>query len=273
MFLSLGKLVAMAAALRCGPFPRRAPRRPPFVSRLAALVSFALAAWFAGPARAEGSLLQTMGNGPVPAAPWHLAVLPGQTKPSTRFELVDLEGKRVLRVEAASSYGNLVHALTLDPPPSALQFAWRWRVDQPVDGADLRQRATEDIPAKVCVFFDEPMSEVPFVERQVLRLARVRAGEWLPSATVCYVWDNKLPVGTVLRSPFTGRVRYLVLESGAEHLHAWRGEKRDVVADFLRLYGDEATQAPTIIGVGVGADADNTHGHAIAFVTDLFLSP
>lgn len=241
--------------------------------RFAVLACCALAALLAGPARAEGPLLQALGQGPAPAAPWHVAGLPGQTKPFTRFEMVDLDGRRVLRVEAESSYGNLVHALSLDPPPASLQFAWRWRVDQPVAGADLRQRATEDIPAKVCVFFDEPMSKVPFVERQVLRLARARAEEWLPSATVCYVWDALLPVGTVLRSPYTGRVRYLVLQSGAEGLRSWRSEKREVVADFLRLYGDEATQAPPIIGVGVGADADNTHGHSIAYVTDLVLTP
>jgi hypothetical protein len=269
----MGKPLVVAAALGCRPSRRRAPRRHPLVSRSAVLACCALAASLAGPAGAEGPLLQPLGNGPVPAAPWHVAGLPGQTKPFTHFEVVELEGKRVLRVEAESSYGNLVHALTLDPPPSTLQFAWRWRVDQPVEGADLRQRATEDIPAKVCVFFDEPMSQVPFLERQVLRMARVRSQDWLPSATVCYVWDNKLPVGTVLRSPYTGRVRYLVLQSGAEHLRSWRSEKREVIADFLRLYGDEATQAPPIIGVGVGADADNTHGHSIANVADLVLTP
>lgn len=241
--------------------------------RLGVLGRLVLAALWAGPALADGLLLQPMGPGPVPAAPWHVAGLPGQTKPFTRFELVELEGRRVLRIEADSSYGNLVHALKLDPPPAALQFAWRWRVDQLVEGADLHQRATEDIPAKVCVFFDEPMSKVPFVERQVLRMARVRAEEWLPSATVCYVWDNKLPVGAALHSPFTGRVRYLVLESGSEHLHAWRSEKRDVIADFVKLYGDEAGDVPPVIGVGVGADADNTHGHSLAYVTDLLLSP
>lgn len=243
------------------------------MSRPAILTCCVLAASFAGPARADGPLLQPWGNGPAPAAPWHVAGLPGQTKPVTHFELVELEGRRVLRVEAESSYGNLVHALTLDPPPNVLHFAWRWRVDQPVAGANLRERATEDIAAKVCVFFDEPMSKVPFVERQVLRLARVRAEEWLPSATVCYVWDNQLPIGTTLRSPYTGRVRYLVLQSGTEPLRSWRSEKRDVIADFLRLYGDEATQAPPIIGVGIGADADNTHGHSIAFVADPVLAP
>jgi len=239
------------------------------VFRVAA-ASFAL---LTGIAFAEGSLLQPWGRGPAAAAPWHVAGLPQQSKPFTRFEVVELDGQRVLRVEAESSYGNLVHPLQLDAAPTSLQAAWRWRLDQPLEAADIRQRASEDIALKVCVFFDEPMAQVPFVERQVLRLARVRAGEWLPSATVCYVWDNRLPVGTALRSPYTGRVRYVVAESGPESLRQWRSERRDVVADYLRLFGDESDTVPPLIGVGVGADADNTHGRSLGYVAELMLLP
>lgn len=245
---------------------------PPIALPVRRLLALALALPI-GLAVADGSLLQPLGAGPVPAAPWHVVGLPKQTKPFTRFEVVELDGRRVLRVESDSSYGNLVHPLQFETPPASLQFGWRWRVDQLVEAADLRQRSGDDMPVKVCVFFDEPMANVPFIERQALRLARVRADEWLPSATVCYVWDNRVPAGTTLRSAFTGRIRYLVLESGPEHLRSWRSERRDVLADYLRLFGDEADTVPPLLGVGVGADADNTHGHGLAYVSDLTLAP
>ena len=225
----------------------------------------------AATASAEGPLLQPFGAGPVPAAPWHVAGLPQQRKPYTRFEVVELDGRRVLRVETDDAYGNLVHPLQIEEPRGHL--VWRWRIDQFVEAADLRTRAGDDTTLKVCVMFDEPMTNVPFVERQVLRLARLRSAEWLPSATVCYVWDNRLPVGTVLANAYTRRLRYLVLESGKEPLAPWRSERRDVVADVMRLFADELREAPAIVGVGIGADADNTHGHGIAHVADLVLEP
>lgn len=225
----------------------------------------------AGAARADVPLLQPFGTEPMPPSPWHLAGLPDQRKPFTRFELIDLDGRRALRVASDDSYGNLVHPVQLEVPSGIL--AWRWRVDQLVEAADLRTRAGDDTAVKVCVFFDEPMADVPFVERQMLRLARLRSAEWLPSATVCYVWDNQLPVGTALPNAYTRRMRYLVLESGKAHLQQWRSERRDVAADFMRLFGGETRQLPAIVGVGIGGDADNTHGHGIAHVADLTLEP
>lgn len=238
--------------------------RPPLSLLIALLLAGAAA-------RADVPLLQPLGAGPAPAAPWHVAGLPQQRKPFTRFELIELDGRRVLRVEADDSYGNLVHPLQFEE--SRAQLAWRWRVDQLVAAADLRTRSGDDTALKLCVFFDEPMANVPFVERQVLRLARLRSAEWLPAATVCYVWDNRLPAGTALTNAFTRRMRYLVLESGDEHLRQWRDERRDVVADFMRLFGDEVAQVPAIVVVGIGADADNTHGRSIAYVADLTLVP
>ena len=37
--------------------------------------------------------------GGAPAAPWHVVGLPQQTKPFTQFSVVDIDGKRVLKVE------------------------------------------------------------------------------------------------------------------------------------------------------------------------------
>ena len=237
--------------------------------RLPVLVALVLSA---AAARAELPLLQPLAaDSTQPPPPWHLAGLPQQRKPYTRFSVVDLDGRRALRVESDNSYGNLVHPLNLPRP--AVHLVWQWRMDQLVEAADLRKRAGDDTALKVCVFFDLPLARVPFVERQLLRLLQTRSEERLPSATVCYVWDNQLPAGSALDNAFTRRVRYLVLESGAEHLHQWQPERRDVAADFVRLFGDESPQPPPIIGIGVGADADNTHGHGLGHVADLMLEP
>jgi Protein of unknown function (DUF3047) len=225
-----------------------------------------------GAARAEVQLLQPFGTaGGTINAPWHLAGLPHQKKPYTRFSLVDLDGRRALRVEADSSYGNLVHPLRIDA--AALTLSWSWRVDEFVADSDLKTKNGDDTAVKVCVFFELPITQVPFVERQLLRVARAASDEPLPASTVCYVWDRILPAGTALDNAYTHRVRYLVLRSGAPAQTRWQSERRDVGADFLKLFGKESAQVPPVIGVAVGADADNTHGHSVAHVADLVIAP
>lgn len=220
---------------------------------------------------AEPTLHPFAGDGSTPAAPWRVVGLPRQSKPFTRFSVVDLDGHKALRVEADSSYGNLVHPLQ-DAITSA-HLAWQWRMDEPNPQADLHQRQSEDIALKVCVMWDMPIEDVPFFERQVLRIARAHAAEPLPAATVCYVWDAHLPVGTQLDSPFTRRLRYIVLRSGSDPLHRWMVEQRDIVADFMTLFGSEAHGLPPLAGIAVGADTDNTHAHSLAHAADLQLQP
>ena len=118
---------------------------------------------------------------PEPPAPWHFVGLPGQTKPKTRFSIVEQDGRRAVRVEAEESYGNIVHPVKLRAPST---LSWQWQVEAPVPGADLRTRQGDDTAVKVCVFFDMDLDLVPFLERQLQKVAQSKTTEPLPNATV-----------------------------------------------------------------------------------------
>jgi hypothetical protein len=210
-------------------------------------------------------------TGPEPPAPWHVVGLPLQQKPYTRFTVVEIGGVRALRLDADHSYGNLVHPFPGNVPWQFL--SWRWRVDVPNDHANLRLTGGDDTAAEVCVMFDLPMDSVPFLEQQFVRLARLRSKDLLPTATVCYVWDAHFAPGTTLDNAFTRRMRMIVLRGQGTPLMSWTRERRDVRADFLALFGDEAQEVPPIIGVSVSADADNTHTRTLSFIADLMLEP
>ena len=245
--------------------------RPLLFVRL--LLALAVALPLASPhvARAAEPALAPFGAVGSPAqAPWHVVGLPQQTKPFTRFSVVDVDGKRAVKIEADESYGNLVHPLKANAPA---HLAWQWRVEQPIEAADLHQKSGDDNAVKVCVFFDLPIESISFTDRQLLRLARGKTSELVPAATVCYVWDAHLAVGTTLDNAFTRRQRYMVLESGADKLGRWVGERRDLGADFTKLFGDESPTVPMILGVAVGADADNTKSHSVSYVSGVILEP
>ena len=248
----------------------RPPRaRTPAARRRLRLAISWLFAFAAAPAWSAGLLQPLVVPGATSPAPWHPVGLPSQTKPFTQFRLVDIDGERALRVEAERSYGNLVHPVAATAQPRTL--AWRWRLDEPNAAVDLRQREGDDTALKVCVLYDEPLDRVPFMERQLLRVARSSSSEPLPAASVCYVWDARLPVGTAIDSPFTRRVRYIVLRTEGAPLHQWVRERRDLAADFRRLYGDESPQVPPVIGIAVGADADNTGARSVGHISEITL--
>jgi hypothetical protein len=208
--------------------------------------------------------------GAQPPAPWRLSGLPHQSKPFTRFTVEQVGGMPALRVEAERSYGNLLHPLA---PSRLYHLSWRWEMDEPNLLADLRERSGEDTPVRVCVLFDMPLDKVPLADRALMALAGGSGDQAVPGATVCYVWDQKLAPGTALHSPFTGRIRMLVLRGHETPLHQWVSETRDLVADFKRLFGEEADTVPPVIGVAVGGDADNTRSHSLAHVGPLQLTP
>lgn len=212
-------------------------------------------------------------SGDQPPAPWRVVGVPGGKIPLTTYAIVEMQGRKVLRVEANKSYGNLVHALPALTLDTALRLRWRWRLDEPLRGTDLRRRDGDDSPLKVCALFDMPLAKLGLIERNVLRLARGVSGEKLPSATLCYVWDAALAPGTLLPNAYTPRVRLIVVNSGEQHLGQWFSHTRDLAADFQRAFGEESDTLPPLQAVLVGGDSDNTGGHSVGWVGDVTLSP
>jgi hypothetical protein len=248
-----------------------ASRRAAVLLTLSIAVAAPLVALCAPASAAEPALAPFGSTGGAPQAPWKVVGLPQQTKPFTRFSVVDVDGKRAVKIEADLSYGNLVHAVKDVAAPAHL--AWQWRIEKPLETADLHEKHGDDTAVKVCVFFDLPMDNVPFADRQLLRFARSKTTDPVPTATVCYVWDAKLATGTTLDNAFTRRMRYIVLESGTDRLNKWVAEKRDVGADFMKVFSDESKVVPPIVGIAVGADSDNTQSHSVSYVSAIALEP
>lgn len=121
--------------------------------------------------------------------------------------------------------------------------------------ADMEHKTADDFAARVYVFFDVPLASLSFSERTKIRLARAIAGADVPTAALCYVWDNKHRIDYMLPSPYTSRVQRIVVESGPDKVGQWIAESRDVATDFKKAFGHDA---PRITGVAIGNDTDNT---------------
>jgi hypothetical protein len=210
-----------------------------------------------------------------PPAPWRVITLPKLPR-HTRYAITSLDGTRVLQMETDGGYANLLHRLDVDAT-STPWLRWRWRVEQHPAGADLSRKETDDMPARLCVLFDVPLARLKTGDRLKVQLGRLLFDPQLPAASICYVWDARLPAGTWLPNAYTDRVQMLVLRSAASG-HAtgtWQSEARDLRADFARAFAYEAgadrARLPPLAAIGVAADGDNTGGRALAFVGDISL--
>jgi hypothetical protein len=127
---------------------------------------------------------------------------------------------------------------------------WRWKVDNVFSGNDERRRAGDDYPARVYVVFSGG-----------LLFWRTRA--------INYVWSSHQPPGTAWPNAYTGNARMIAVESGSEHLGQWRQARRDVRADYRRLFGEEPGR---VDAVALMTDTDDTGATATAWYGDIWFA-
>ena len=210
----------------------------------------------AQPAAALTARPAPFSSGPLAAtAPpgWAVQTLP-KVKRQTRYDLVNDGGTIVLRARADSSASSLRHGLFADPKQTPV-LRWRWRTERLLEGTDLTRKEGDDYAARVYVFFDRSEDSMNLKERALFKLGRARYGNQLPSAALCYVWDNRQPVDSIFDNAYTSFVAMVVASSGAAQVGQWVSLQRNVAEDYRRAFN---TDPPRIIGVAVSVDTDNT---------------
>ena len=183
-----------------------------------------------------------------------------------QFALVVDEEKTVLKVDSNNSAGSMAIPVALMGAQTSSTLQWRWKVNRTLDKADMDDKLSDDHSARLYVFFDVPLESLSLADRTKIRLARSIAGVEVPTAALCYVWDNKHRIGYTAWSPYTRQLRKVVLQSGPDAIGQWRVESRDVAADFKEAFGFDA---PAVTGVSVGNDTDNTDDRVTSWFGDI----
>jgi len=195
--------------------------------------------------------------------PWRMLTLVNVK--SAEAALVAEEGVTVLRMRSAAASGSAAQAVDADP--QGLALAWRWKVDRVVQAADMGRRTGDDYAARVYVFFDVPRSELPWNTRLKMAAIELIYGKPVPTAAICYVWDNRHPVGTTQWNAYTDRVRMVVLRSGDAEAGEWRAERRALEADYRAAFGTSGP-LPRVNGIAAGNDTDQTGERVTAWFGD-----
>ncbi len=190
-------------------------------------------------------------------AGWSHAPL-SKLKRDTKYAPATEDGRSILRAASEDSASAFIHLAPSDPAALPV-LEWSWRVPALIEAADNRDAKREDSPARMIVGFDGDKTTLPDAQQRQLALAKKMSGRDVPFATLMYIWDNRNPVGTVIPSAHSERLKMIVVESGKGGVGAWRSYRRNLVEDYRLAFG---TAPGRMLGVAVMTDTDNTNAKA-----------
>lgn len=234
-----------------------------------ALCATLLLAPLSAPAQSGKPGLVVSDRKPGAALPTNWKNLPvAEGKARTEYQLVTDGGTTVLRAQADGSASALMHAGDVDLSRTPV-VAWRWKADGAIPGADNRDGAREDAPARLVFFFDGDSSKLSLGERAAMQLAKTVAGEELPYATLMYVWSTSAAPGSIIPNPHTRRVQMIVV-SGEGDAGKWQNLRRNLARDYERVFHEPPGP---LKAYGIMTDTDNTHAAARAWYGDIRFLP
>jgi Protein of unknown function (DUF3047) len=178
--------------------------------------------------------------------------LPG--KQPSDFRAVRIEGRDAMAVTAVSSASMLRRKVHVEPLNLG-QARFSWNVPELIATADMGHRDFDDSPVRVVLAFDGDRSRFSAKNAMLNELTRALTGDEMPYAVLMYVWSKQRPVGEIIHSPRTDRIRKLVIESGSEKLGHWQLYERNIATDFQDVYNEPPG---ALIGMGIMTDTDNT---------------
>ena len=193
---------------------------------------------------------------PPTAEGWQAMPMPG--KKQTQYSWTEKDGRPALEANSVNSAS--LWRKRLNPVlATAGEVSFSWWAQSLIPGACVADIDHEDAVARVIFGFGGDIESLPLRTRMKFELAQALTGEAPPYATLMYVWDSRLPVGTVVISPRSDRIRKIVVDSGPAELRRWRDHRRNLAADFQLAFGE--VPGP-LISMAFMTDSDNNHATA-----------
>jgi len=174
---------------------------------------------------------------------WQEKVFLGKTD----YRLVSNSGKTVLEAISNGAASGRFKEVHIDLTQTPVMH-WSWRADNLLQGVDERSKGGDDYAARIYVVFSGG-----------LFFWRTRA--------INYVWSSNQPPGTIWDNAFTAKAKMVAVQSGDARLHQWVAEKRNIAADYRKLFGKDIG---TIDAVAIMTDTDNSGQHAVAYYGDIW---
>lgn len=175
-------------------------------------------------------------------------------KGHTTFNVVQENGLFYLSSQSQNACSGLYVKMKQEVTPD-LWLSWKWRVHefpQKKHPELLSSRSEDDFGARIYIIFLAP------------NLFR--------SDVIEYIWDEQFPIGSVSDSPYSERIKLVVIRNGLSKIKndaGWASEERNIYEDYKKLFGKEPTKPLGF--VALMSDSDSTESKAAADFTNIIL--
>lgn len=171
-------------------------------------------------------------------------------KGKTQYQLVQDGQRWVLSAKSKAAASGLTRKIEVDLTKTPF-LNWSWRVDQALPALEEQTKAGDDYAARIYVIVDGGLLV------------------W-NSKAVNYVWSGSSARGTTWGNAYLPKnAQMLAVRGKQDKAGVWVTEKRNVRADFKKLYG---VDIQAIDGIALMTDTDNSGGEAAAKYGDIFFS-
>jgi len=197
---------------------------------------------------------------------WQTLLFQNVSKPTDYSIGPDGDGVALKAVSHASASG-LYFEIDLDADEYPL-ITWEWKVANLIERSDGTKKDGDDYPARIIVAFHYDPTHASVFKRAKYELVRLIYGRYPPGSALLYVWDNRLPVETVLDNANSAWARMIILESGSSRVDQWVKERRNVLEDYAKAFGGKP---PRLRFIGIMTDTDDTGEQAVAYYRHLMM--
>jgi len=187
----------------------------------------------------------------------------GENDASTSYALVRAESTVVVRARSDNGASGLITQRRVDLEKHPI-LEWRWKVNELPQGADVSTKTADDAAARLYVTFD--YDGLGLYDRLKLMLLRRVGYAEAPSRALNYLWSTTQTRDDPLPSAYTDQIMMLPIRSGSTRGGEWVRERRNVLADYRRVFGEDP---PPVNGVVIMTDSDNTGTSAEALYGDI----
>ena len=174
----------------------------------------------------------------------------------------------VLEGVADAAAGALIYRFDDDASVHRV-LRFKWKPGNLIASSNPLTKAGDDYVARIYVTFVSDPERASVREKTENALANVLYGETPPHAALSYVFTHKAKLGDIIASPYTARVKKIVVDADPDSVGKWKSFTRDIYVDYKRAFGEEPTR---ISGIAIMVDTDNTGEKASARFADIVLT-
>jgi hypothetical protein len=180
----------------------------------------------------------------------------------TRYSIVTEGAESYLRTESRASASGLVFKKEFNVYEYP-RMRWRWKVENVYRKGDAHTKAGDDYPIRIFIIFSHDSDKAAPVDGFGHGIARLIFGDYPPHSSLDYVWASKEHPEDIITSPFTDRVKMILIEKGAVKTGRWNEEEVDIVKDYERAFNQKPLETAEL---AIMNDSDNTGEASVSYI-------